>query len=201
MKKSLIAGAGVSALAFAALPFAGVFAATSGSFTDTLTVGVEGGCTLENSTQSAAGDYTASDRDFTADIAAGNVGYLNATDATTPSTTEGIVTVTCNTDDSTKTWTISVDVTDLTNGTQTITGGTDTSGATSAWAIKSNASGTTAANPFANYAAAADTAIFLSATANNTVTFNPSYQVYVAPTQAPGTYEGSATYEITLPTS
>ena len=201
MKKSLIAGAGAAAFAFAALPFAGVFAdtSTSNSFTDTLTVGVKGGCTLENST-AAPGDYSANDRTFTANIEAGNVGYLNATDATTPSTDQGTITVSCNTSESTKTWTVTVDVTNLTSGANSIIGGTATSGADSAWAIQSNATGTTASNPFATYAAAAD-GTFLSATADKTATFNPSYQVYVAPDQAPGTYTGTATYEITLANS
>ena len=199
MKKLAIAGASV---VLAAMPVVGVFAATSSSFTDTLTVGVAGGCTLENSEQPAAGDYTKSDRSFTTDIATGTVGYLNA-DATGAATeTKGTVTVHCNTQDQAKTWTISLNVTDLSNGTaaQDITGGAQTSGATSGWAIKSNATGTTSANPFGSaYTAAADTAAFLSATANNTVTFNPSYQVYVGPNQAPGTYIGTAVYEVTLP--
>jgi hypothetical protein len=199
MKKSIIAASAAS-LAVAALPIAGVFAATSNSFTDTLTVGVAGGCTLENSEQSAAGDYTKSDRSFTKDIAAGTVGYLNADNSGAAATDKGTVTVSCNTQDSSKTWQVELDVTDLAAGSNSITGGAQTSGATSGWAIKSNAEGTTAANPFgAAYTAAADTAIFLSATANNTVTFNPSYQVYVGPNQAPGTYTGTAVYEVTLP--
>ena len=200
MKKSLIAGAGVSALAFAALPFAGVFAASSSSFTDTLTVNVDNGCTLTNSEQTTPGDYSNNDRDFETDIAAGNVGYLNATSASSASTDQGTITVACNTDDSTKTYTVAVDVTGLTSGGNTIAGGTATSGATSAWAIKSNATGTTASNPFANYNTAAD-GTFLTATANNSVTFNPSYQVYVSPDQAPGEYEGSAVYTVTIPSN
>ena len=199
MKKLVIAGASV---ALAAMPVLGAFAATSSSFTDTLTVGVASGCTLENSNQSAAGDYSVSDRSFTKDIATGTVCYLNADTTGAATTTAGTVTVSCNTQDQAKTWKVSLDVTDLSNGTaaQDITGGAQTSGATSGWAIKSNATGTTTANPFGSaYTAAADTEIFLSATANNTVTFNPSYQVYVGPNQAPGTYTGTAVYEVTLP--
>ncbi|MBR2795856.1 hypothetical protein IKE13_02305 [Candidatus Saccharibacteria bacterium] len=197
MKKLVIAGASV---ALAAMPVLGAFAATSSSFTDTLTVGVAGGCTLENSNQSSAGDYSVSDRTFTTDIATGTVGYLNADATGVASTTAGTVTVSCNTQDSSKTWQVSLNVTDLADGANSITGGAQTSGATSGWAIKSNATGTTTANPFGSaYTAAADTTIFLSATANNTVTFNPSYQVYVGPNQAPGTYTGTAVYEVTLP--
>ena len=200
MKKSIIAASAAS-LAVAALPIAGVFAATSNSFQDTIRVGVAGGCTLENSEQSEAGDYTKSDREFTKDIAAGTVGYLNADDTGAATAEKGTVTVSCNTDASTSTWQIKLDVTNLSNGTaaQDITGGAQTSGETSGWAIKSNATGTTASNPFASYTAAANTTIFLSATANNEVTFNPSYQVYVGPNQAPGTYTGTAVYTVTLP--
>ena len=195
MKKLAIAGASV---ALAAMPVVGVFA-TSTQFTDTLTVGVQDGCTMQNSQDSATpGSYAHSDRAFIADIAAGTTGWLNASDATTPSTSAGTVSVSCNTDDSSRTYTVTVDVTGLTSGANTIAGGTATSGATSAWAIKSNASGTTASNPFANYATAAD-GTFLTATANNAVTFNPTYQVYVQPNQAPGNYTGTAVYEINLP--
>ena len=205
MKKSLIAGAGVSALAFAALPFAGVFAAgTSSQFTDTLTVGVEGGCTLENSTQASAGDYSVSDRSFTKTIPAGTVDYLNATDASTPSTSAGTVSIECNTSASSDTYTVTVTVDGLTdsNISETIGGLAATSGATSGWAIKSNASGATT-NPFASYTAAptAETnsqATFLTGNASATVTFNPTYQVYIAPDQEPGTYVGHAVYNIAM---
>ena len=205
MKKSIIAGAGVAALGFAALPFAGVFAATSSSFTDTLKVGVDGGCTLENSNQSEAGDYSVSDRSFTIEhIAAGTIGYLNATNATTPSTTNGTVTISCNTGESTDTYTVDVTVDGLTgtNTSEIIAGGAQTTGADSKWAIKSNATithtqGTDPTNPFADYAAAA-TGTFLKANATDTVTFNPSYRVYVAPDQEPDTYVGHAVYNIAL---
>lgn len=198
MKKSLIAGAGVSALAFAALPFAGVFAATSSSFTDTLTVGVASGCTLENSTQSAQGDYSVSDRSFTDDIAAGTVGYLNADSTGTASTTAGTVSIECNTEAAGDTYTVTVAIDGLTDSStsETIAGGNYDSGATSGWAIKSNASGATT-NPFANYTAASSTT-FLTGNASATVTFNPSYKVYVAPDQEPGTYVGHAVYSIAM---
>ena len=202
MKKSIIAGAGVAALGFAALPFAGVFAQTSSSFTDSLEVNVAGGCTLTNSQDaSTPGTYDHSDREFSTNIAVGNVGYLNGSSAG-PSTSDGTVAISCNTSDSSKLWTVAVDVTDLTNGTQTITGGDATAGvATSSWAIQSNASlstGSFTSDPFATYAAAVD-GDFLKASADKTATFNPSYRVYIAPGQQPGKYEGSALYTITLP--
>ena len=49
MKKSLIAGAGATAFAFAALPFAGVFAAETGTVTDNITVNIPASCTITNS--------------------------------------------------------------------------------------------------------------------------------------------------------
>jgi hypothetical protein len=69
--------------------------------------------------------------------------------------------VTCNTSDSSRTWTVGVAVTGLTYTPQsgdpvTIAGGAETTGAASKWAIKSNATGTPGSNPFQNYAAAAD---------------------------------------------
>ena len=45
MKKSIIAGAGVAALAMAALPFAGVFAATT-TIVDNISVGVASSCQI-----------------------------------------------------------------------------------------------------------------------------------------------------------
>ena len=198
MKKALIAGA--ASVALAAMPVVGAFAATSSSFTDSLKVNVEGGCTLQNSQDaSTPGIYTNSDREFTADIAAGNVGYLNGT-ASGPSTDEGSVTVTCNTGSTDETvWTVSVEITGLTANGVTIPGGAATAGAaTSSWAIQSNANGTTASNPFSAYAAAAN-GTFLTAKANSAVTFNPSYRVYIAADQTPGEYTGSAKYTIELP--
>ena len=49
MKKRLIAGAGVAALGFAALPVLGVFAATS-TVTDVVEVTIDSACTLISST-------------------------------------------------------------------------------------------------------------------------------------------------------
>ena len=203
MKKALIAGA--ASVALAAMPVVGVFAATSSEFTDTLNVNVKGGCTLENSLQEEAGDYSVSDRTFdTVDIAAGTVGYINADGTGTATETKGKFTISCNTSDASKNWTVSVAVTDLTDGAtptaHVISGGVEESGPTSNWAIKSNAVNVPAAgDPFASYAAAAN-GTFLTAASNVTgVTFNPSYKVYIAPSQTPNLYTGSAKYTINLP--
>lgn len=206
MKKALIAGA--ASVALAAMPVVGAFAATSSSFTDSLTVDVKGGCTLTNSTKDTTPGTYNGDRSFTGEAQPGNVIYLNAsgTDGATPGTGEGTIAIGCNTSDSTKSWVVAVSVEGLTiEGTETtIGGGANKSGDTSGWAIKSNASlstGSFAADPFSEYAAAANTAEFLKATADKTGTFNPSYQVYVKPGQTPGVYKGKAIYSITLPSA
>lgn len=195
MKKIVIAGA---SMALAAMPVLGAFAVEGTSFTDSLTVTIQDGCTIQNSQDAGtAGVYTNSDRSFTKTIAAGNVGYLNATDAGVPETTEGTVTVTCNSGStSTKTFSVAVAVDGLTSGSNTIAGGVATSGATSNWAIKSNATGASTDN-FSNYAKA-ESKVFLTGEAKNTLTFNPTYRVYVSPTQVPGSYTGSATYTVTI---
>ena len=62
MKKSLIAGAGVAALAMAAVPFVGVFADDDTSVTDTIQVTVSPSCTFsqggDDATYSATGTNT-----------------------------------------------------------------------------------------------------------------------------------------------
>lgn len=205
MKKSLIAGAGVAAFGLAVLPVAGVFAATSSSFTDTLTVNVPGGCTLEDNSASTPGTYN--DRTFSATVQAGTVGYLN--DNGEGQTSGTTMKVACN--QSTGNWTVTaVASTGALAGSGTAAGqsilpgaGDVTSGNVSGWSIKSNASGATS-NPYASYKAyAVDTdkeySTFLTGAASSTTTtFNPSYRVYVSPTQTPGNYEGTVTYTVAL---
>ena len=206
MKKSIIAASAAS-LAVAALPIAGVFAATGNSFTDTLTVGVQGGCTMENAKTEdpddpvAPGTYV--DRTFSDTIAAGTVGYLNANGSGVVDPTSRAFTVACNTTGTTghDTWNVTISAGNLTSGDNTIAPGSTFTGDTSAWGIKSNADGTTTANPYGadytGYTAANST--FLSAAISNKVTFNPSYKIYVAPDQAVGDYTGVVTYTVTLP--
>lgn len=194
MKKSIIAASAAS-LAVAALPIAGVFAATSNSFQDTLTVSVEGGCTIEDSGAAAEGDYK--DRKFEASIPVGTESELSAASDTPYS---GGFSVSCNT--TTDTWTVTVSASDsgnLVDGANSIAplGASATMGGdTSSWAIKSNASGATT-NPYANYKGFV-AGSFLEGSAGETVTFNPSYKAYVAPDQAPGDYTGTVTYTIAV---
>ncbi len=202
MKKLAIAGASA---VLAALPVVGVFAATSSSFTDTLTVTVPGGCTLEDNSAQNPGTYA--DRSFSASVPAGTVGYLNDDGEGTQTGTT--MKIQCN--QSTGTWTVTaVASTGALAGSGTAAGetiapgaGTITSGNTSGWSIQSNASGATT-NPYASYKAyevdSGETySTFLTGSASATnVTFNPSYRVYVSPSQKPGNYEGTVTYTVAM---
>ena len=193
MKKSIIAGAGVAALGFAALPFAGVFAATgSTEFTDNLSVTVNNGCTLENGGNT---DGTYVDRSFSKNISVGTVGILEGAGATD----SAAITIKCNTTSGTVTVTSSGSTT-LNSGTDTIAAGNATSGSASNWAIKSNAENA-ATDPYVNYKGH-EAGTFLTATASKSgTTFNPSYQVYVAQGQPQGTYTGSVTYTVSYANS
>ena len=203
MKKSLIAGAGVSALAFAALPFAGVLAASPTSFTDHLSVVVEGGCTIETSATGTDGSYQ--DRNLGATIPAGTWAILN--DGAQTPTQGATMTVSCNGTDATKNW--QVTITPPTSGNLTATGTSDfiapglaESGSSSVWAIQSNAAGGTFnSNNWETYAAAPSSeTVFLkgSLASGNSGTFKPTYKVYVAPDLDPGTYTGDVIYSVSL---
>ena len=197
MKKLAIAGASV---ALAAMPVVGTFAATSTQFQDTLTVGVQGGCTIEESgTGTTAGTYK--DRAFEATIPVGTSKELTAK---ADSPYSGEFAVSCNT--TTGSWTVSVAASDngnLKSGSDTIAplaADKTMGGATSSWAIKSNASGgTTTSNAYSDYKGfvAGD---FIKASADQTITFNPSYKAYVATGQNPGNYSGTVTYTIAIDT-
>ena len=195
MKKSLIAGAGVSALAMAALPFAGVFAATEGSFKDNITVTVEGGCTLEVS-GGTAGSYA--DRTFSATIAAGTTEVLTGVEST--STAAPAMAVTCNVPSPGQAWNIkatadnSGTLVGTNSSSNVIPSGTDTSGGTSSFAYSIDTGASWLAVP-----TTANAAITSGTTSAGTpTTFNPQYRVYVAPGQAPDTYTGGVTYTIGL---
>ena len=208
MKKSLIAGAGVAAFVAAAAPVAGVFAATSNSFSDNITVNVPDSCTIENSATATDGVYA--DRDFNETIAAGSYKKFGV-DGDQTGKTYAAMTVKCNGGvSSTKKWTMTATAENggsLKDGDNTInSGAAATTGTTSTWAMKINVTaGTANSNPFSDYAAVptvADTVALkanaATGTAVNNVTFQPSYQVYVAPDQAPGNYAGKVTYTVTV---
>ncbi len=198
MKKSLIAAAGAT-LAVAAMPAVGVFAATSGSFIDTLTVTVNGGCTMESSA-TAAGVYA--DRSFSGSVDAGTAIELNGGTTQTGAT----MTISCNATGTA--WKVTAVADGLTGSgdaaNASIEPGAVTTGDTSGWAIKSHATGASS-NPYENYKAyeedsqGAHYTTFLTGTTGGTAaTFNPSYQVYASPTQKPGNYGGTVVYTIGL---
>ena len=208
MKKSLIA-TGAASLALAAMPVVGVFAATPLSFTDNITVTVEGACSLETSATQTAGSYE--DRTLAATIATGTYDEFGNSDGDSQAEpavpADATITISCNT--TSGSWTVTADGSDdgdattptaqLVDGANHINTGTATSGATSAWAFKMNADGTTTANPFSSYSEVPATATTaLQGAATSSVTFRPSYRVYVSPTQAPGDYAGSVVYTISL---
>lgn len=198
MKKLAIASA---SLALAAMPVVGVFAApTPVSFTDDLTITVNPGCTIQETTGtggSAAGTHN--DRSFAATIVAGEFKVLQAGEAASGSTEEKAMEIVCNSTDNTKQWTVSA--TSINEGklqvegdtTKFIAGGTATSGNTSNWAYSVD-NGTNWNGVEATMASV------MTGKASTTATpFNPIYRVYVAPTQASGQYKGSVTYTVNLP--
>ena len=198
MKKLAIASA---SLALAAMPVAGVFAAaTPKSFTDDLTITVNPGCTIQETTGtggSAAGTHN--DRSFAATIVAGEWKELRAGEAASGSTEEKAMEIVCNSTDDSKQWTVSA--TSINEGklqvdgdaTKFIAGGTAKDGDTSAWAYSVD-NGTNWNGVQATMASVK------TGTASTTATpFNPIYRVYVAPTQAAGQYKGSVTYTVNLP--
>ena len=188
MKKLVIAGASV---ALAAMPVLGAFAVTgSAEFTDNLSVEVTGGCTMENGGNND-GVYT--NRSFSGQVATGNTVILSGSSATD----SAAITIKCNTTSGTVTVTSagSTSLIGTNDSNNTIAAGAQTSGSTSGWAIKSNATNA-ATDPYLNYKAH-EVGTFLTATASASgTTFNPSYQVYAAAGQAPDTYTGSVTYTI-----
>lgn len=193
MKKLAIASASV---ALAAMPVVGVFAVTgSTEFTDNLSVTVNSGCTLENGGNT---DGTYVDRSFSKNIAVGNYAVLDGSAATDTAA----ITIKCNTTSGTVTVTSAGSTTLVGTGSadNTIATGAATSGSTSNWAIKSNATNA-ASDPYAAYKAHVP-GTFLTATASASgTTFNPSYQVYVAQGQAPDTYTGAVTYTVSYQAS
>ena len=172
-------------------------------------------------TEPAKGTYT--DRSFSATIATGTIGYLNVdTSQGTPDDTTApaasaeapAFTISCNAgapaDPSDPqpgeiaAWTIGVQANNLTStGNTPIAPGTTFSGNTSAYGIKSNATATggeITSNPYASYTYVSNNdGLFLGADNGVTVTFNPSYKVYVSPQQGVGAYNGDVVYTVTQP--
>ena len=193
MKKSLIAGAGVAALAMAALPFAGVFAANS--ITDTVIVTISSACNVGSSSSSSGAGTTLGPENV---ANGGTKEWVAGTDG-------GTIKVSCN--DSTG-WNIKAvgvgdDATDKTAMNAASTGtdiatGTTFSGATSHWGFK--VSGTNTVSPYngTDYQEIPSTATKVAG--NSTMvsegTINTGYKVFVSATQEADTYTGKVQYTV-----
>ena len=192
MKKSLIAGAGVAAFSFAALPFAGAFAAVQSTVTDTVQLTVSKTCQMEAT--SAAATYNLGE-------AVAGTEYAAVTG--TP------MTLTCN---SVKGWTLKATATELSDSAQTpTTSQTIPFGAyattSSVWSAKIAITGTDAANASiantwddfsattaSNTTIASSVADTTGAKAVNGIIVTPSYKAYAQANQASATYSGTMTY-------
>ena len=210
MKKTLIAGAGVAAFGFAAMPILGVFAATS-SVTDVFTVTLDEGCTLLSSTTDVENAATTTTNTYTATM---SNGQLKSDIGDTGSATAGsnVLSINCNTTDASKnTWqltavgagagaTVDVMKPATTAASNAIATGTATEGSTSNWAVKVTGTGVDIQNGFSSFRAVPTTATEVAAgSGTKTGAFKMVYQVYISPTQAADTYTGKVTYTLTNP--
>ena len=225
MKKSLIAGAGATAFAFAALPFAGVFAAATpaGTITDTLNVNIPAGCTIVNGTDALPtdGSNPALTNSYTVEMQNGEVktGIGGTSDQTSGTTAHNQISVTCNTGSgagSEADWKLSVQgagtaghTTELYNAdaTDQIVAGTETSGSASNWAFQVSKAASAAYTQAYNegnggYMAvpSANTDI-ITGSGSVSNAFTITYQVYVDQTQDTGTYTGAVLYTLYNPAS
>lgn len=212
MKKSIIA-TGAASLALAAMPVVGVFAADT-SVTDTLKVTINKACTLRNNNTTVDGStgapttnneysVTMSNGQLRSDIGTGASGVTGTSDNT--------IDVACNTNagETGSNWTLTAagknDSTDLSaGGSLKIATGTNTEASgDSSWAFKvagEAASGATLSPVEAynnKFAAVPDSATI--ATGSGSATFTMTYQVYVNPTQATGSYTGGVVYTLANP--
>ena len=189
MKKLLIAGAGLSTLAIAALPAAGVFAASVSSVEDTVKLTIDSNCQM--SADSATN---------TIDLGSSGGGAYSEKAGST-------MTITCNTPTG---WNIKASATALTvSGNNALTipfGAYSTS--SSVWSAKialggNNTTNATVADNWSDYSAtgtATGGTIVVSNVANTAVsglTVTPSYKAYAASDQPAGTYQGTITYTFT----
>ena len=196
MKKSLIAGAGVAALALAAVPFAGAFAANS--ITDTVIISIQTACNV-GSTSSSTGSGTTFGPEEVAN---------GATKTWTAGTDGGTIVVSCN---DASGWNIKAvgsgdDAQDKTVMNASSTGtdiatGTATSGATSNWAFQ--VTGTNSVSSFNSFSdvPSSATKVAGNSAAVSEGTLNTGYRVYVSATQQADTYTGKVTYTVSQGTS
>ena len=184
MKKLVIAGA--SAIV-AALPAAGVFAATGTVVTDTVQVTIDSACTITSTEASNTYSATMTNGQLKSDFG---------------STT---MSISCNDAGG---WHVTAvgdgaDATDKTAMNATATGadiatGTATSGATSNWAMK--VTGGTASG-FTTFAGVPGSATDVASSSNSTSQSEivTTYQVFISATQAADTYTGVVKYTLAHP--
>ena len=209
MRKSIIAGAGVAALGFAAMPILGAFAMTS-SVTDEITVTIPSSCAIVSSTSSGAiGDGSTTTNTYTAQM---QNRQLKSDIGATGSASAGSnkLSVTCNDSSATSTWkltavggngtTASTVLKAAGSGTDMVTG-TATSGDTSNWAMKiTPATGVTIQNGYDSFKAVPGTpAVIAEGTGSVSDAFTMTYQVWVSATQEADSYTGRVTYTLTSP--
>ena len=176
MKKSLILGSGVAALAMAALPFAGVFADDITTVKDTLTVTVAETCAFGSTTSGTVNPSIATEKDNSYSASNQTPGALvNLGDTT--------LAIECN---NTAGYKITPTMTSLTG-----TGGTDIAySATEAAA----ASGTWSAAYSGTASGIFTSGTAVTGTSTMTDTYTIHYKVGLGTNQEATTYTGTATY-------
>lgn len=187
MKKSLIAGAGATAFAFAALPFAGVFAATGTTLTDTVQVSIDSACLITSSQMANTYSDTMTNGQLKSDFGSTEM-TINCNDASGWHVTA----IGSGADASDKT------AMNATGSGTDIATGTATSGATSNWAMKVTGTGATGFTTFASVPASA-TNVATGSGAVSGGTLTTTYQVFVSATQQADTYTGQVTYTLAHP--
>ena len=203
MKKIKIAGAGVAALGFAAMPVLGVFAATS-TVTDTVTVTLADACALTSTqTSGPVGDGTHTDNTYTLNLQNGQSGTVGSS---TTGQSGSALNIICNNNNST--WTFTAVGGDGTTASTAMTAsgiggsiatGLATSGDASSWAMKVTGNGVTISGGYDTaFKVVPGTAVRLATgTGGANAAFNMEYQVYIGNNQVSDTYTGKVTYTLT----
>ena len=211
--KKLLAGAG--AVALAALPVAGVFAADFNPIVDTVKVTINDSCAM--SAAESGGDASQAGGVYAKTVDAGTL--INPADwdggtAGGSSTLAKTYTFSCNNQGG---WKVTAQGVAGTTGTpattaqttmlgangKTIVTGTATDGATSNWAFQISATGADVETGYATWAQIPGTAQTIIQSDSNApvseATFTPPYRVWVSATQEADTYTGYVKYVLTAP--
>lgn len=185
MKKSLIAGAGVAALAMAAVPFAGVFAA---DLTDTLSIEVQDNCALTyRNPAHTDGTGAWSGNTLSAQLAAGT------TLTTLGSSSFNVI---CNNQAGWHVTAVASELADTgTTGNRAIPNATPNTDGSVYHFTPSKVD--TTDNTFTVGSADAGNMVTMSAATDTTgKDFNVAYTAVIGATQAAGTYQGTVQYTL-----